>query len=412
MEASPQPTQEQERHLRLVVNDDLAAAPEHIPAQRSGPSTELTFSDAPLAETPSRETAPRSGSVDLPFSSAEKNDSEPQDETTPMNYSPLKDTQIAGFSGKVYKNGAYHAYAIDAETGKKKHISLSDVQKYYGVENDEQGPRPVATETANANTDIVNDAAAEIDYDDPEAVERAILAAADQAELQANQVDFGADEASREAAPALEASPDVEQTKVEPLNDPSEAGIKSRLKRIWSNAKAELGQFMAMRPADYVRSKTEHLDQSEKRRVKIIAAAAGAVLVAGLATVAYKQGNLDFLPGIGDGAEGAVGDVSAVPAETAPSPAVEAAPPLEPAIPSGLEVPQGKGFEDALQQQYGLTDAQAHEAFSQMKDQIAGSPGTYTEGTDVRISQSGVFELNPAARAELEEYLRSIGKAA
>lgn len=79
-------------------------------------------------------------------------------------------------------------------------------------------------------------------------------------------------------------------------------------------------------------------------------------------------------------------------------------------VTDSLSVPQGEGFENTLQQQYGLTDTEASEAFTRMRPHLEGQPGTYLQGTDLRISNPGEFILNEEARRVLEEYLESIGK--
>lgn len=71
-----------------------------------------------------------------------------------------------------------------------------------------------------------------------------------------------------------------------------------------------------------------------------------------------------------------------------------------------LDVAKGQGFENSLQEQYGLTDIQARQAYNAMEPYLRGSDGVYAMGNDLGISQAGSFELNEQARHALEQYLQ------
>jgi len=72
---------------------------------------------------------------------------------------------------------------------------------------------------------------------------------------------------------------------------------------------------------------------------------------------------------------------------------------------STLKVLDGKGFEDSIQSQYGLSDAQSHEAFMAMKPHLANQEGIYG---DYLISAPGDMTLNPQAAHALQQYLLSL----
>jgi hypothetical protein len=75
-----------------------------------------------------------------------------------------------------------------------------------------------------------------------------------------------------------------------------------------------------------------------------------------------------------------------------------------------MEVENGSGFIESLQENYNLSSEQAHEAYENMKSSLIGAEGTYTTGTDIRISSPGNFTLPEGAQKVLEEYLQSIDK--
>ncbi|CAN5712584.1 hypothetical protein BH23PAT2_BH23PAT2_05330 [soil metagenome] len=75
-----------------------------------------------------------------------------------------------------------------------------------------------------------------------------------------------------------------------------------------------------------------------------------------------------------------------------------------------MQVGDEEGFLKSFKSNYNLSDSQAHEVYERMKSLLAGSEGTYTVGTDIRISSSGSFALPEEAQKVLDEYLRSIGR--
>jgi hypothetical protein len=77
---------------------------------------------------------------------------------------------------------------------------------------------------------------------------------------------------------------------------------------------------------------------------------------------------------------------------------------------SVLHVPNGQGFENSIQQQFGLSDAQSHEAFMAMKPYLNGQSNTYMQGSDIRISVAGDMQLNPQASAALQNYLKTLSE--
>jgi hypothetical protein len=78
-------------------------------------------------------------------------------------------------------------------------------------------------------------------------------------------------------------------------------------------------------------------------------------------------------------------------------------------IPTGeLHVKSGGGFISTLQEQYHLSPAQAEAAYHDMYTQLHGAPGTYLDGSDIRISSPGDFQLPDSARAVLEERLKAL----
>lgn len=69
-----------------------------------------------------------------------------------------------------------------------------------------------------------------------------------------------------------------------------------------------------------------------------------------------------------------------------------------------LNVPEGEGFENSIQQQYGLDDFHSFQAYKAIEPFVKGATGTYLgpQG-DVRISSPGSFILpDPAAQALLD----------
>ena len=77
-----------------------------------------------------------------------------------------------------------------------------------------------------------------------------------------------------------------------------------------------------------------------------------------------------------------------------------------------INIPKGKGLEDAIQQKYHLSDAQSHTVFQDVRPSIEHSPGTYHHGTDLRISHAGNFNLNAQAQQALEDSVKKVRKAA
>ncbi len=75
---------------------------------------------------------------------------------------------------------------------------------------------------------------------------------------------------------------------------------------------------------------------------------------------------------------------------------------------SELHVKAGGGFISTLQEQYNLSPAQAEAAYHHMYAHLQGAHGTYMEGSDIRISAPGDYDLPPAARADLEAHLKSL----
>ncbi|MCA1807670.1 MAG: hypothetical protein LC687_07475, partial [Actinobacteria bacterium] len=57
-----------------------------------------------------------------------------------------------------------------------------------------------------------------------------------------------------------------------------------------------------------------------------------------------------------------------------------------------LAVDSKAGFISTISEQYGLSSDQADQAYEAIKQHLAGAEGTYTEGTDIRISNPGTFE--------------------
>lgn len=73
-----------------------------------------------------------------------------------------------------------------------------------------------------------------------------------------------------------------------------------------------------------------------------------------------------------------------------------------------LHVPSGQGFENSIQEQFGLSDAQSYEAFMAMKPHLSGQINTYIENGDIRISAPGDMLLNPQASFALQQYLQQV----
>jgi hypothetical protein len=73
-----------------------------------------------------------------------------------------------------------------------------------------------------------------------------------------------------------------------------------------------------------------------------------------------------------------------------------------------INVLDGDGFEDSLQNQFNLTDEQARDAYETIRPYITGQPGTYEVNGDIRIAEPGVFRFNEQAQTALEEYLRNL----
>jgi hypothetical protein len=73
-----------------------------------------------------------------------------------------------------------------------------------------------------------------------------------------------------------------------------------------------------------------------------------------------------------------------------------------------LHVPSGQGFENSIQEQFGLSDAQSYEAFTAMKPHLEGQINTYIENGDIRISSPGDMLLNPQASLALQQYLAQV----
>jgi hypothetical protein len=75
---------------------------------------------------------------------------------------------------------------------------------------------------------------------------------------------------------------------------------------------------------------------------------------------------------------------------------------------SELNVKPGGGFISTLQDQYHLSPAQADAMYHDMYSQLHNAPGTYLDGSDIRISAPGDFRLPGGARAILEQHLQAL----
>ncbi len=76
-----------------------------------------------------------------------------------------------------------------------------------------------------------------------------------------------------------------------------------------------------------------------------------------------------------------------------------------------LPVAPGSGFEDSLQNKYGLSDAQARGAYEAMRADLQGANGTYQIGPgNIGVSSPGDFHVPSDAQQDLRSYLQSINK--
>ena len=69
---------------------------------------------------------------------------------------------------------------------------------------------------------------------------------------------------------------------------------------------------------------------------------------------------------------------------------------------SELHVKAGGGFISTFQEQYNLSPAQADAAYQAMHAHLLHAPGTYMQGTDIRISAPGIEKLPVGAQTDLE----------
>lgn len=157
--------------------------------------------------------------------------------------------------------------------------------------------------------------------------------------------------------------------------------------------------------------KMEDAEDMKKERRRVVIGAG--VLAVGAAYAAYK-GLPDFNSIDGSTTTQAQDinslDISGIGDVDVDLPAPEAPSAEHQAIDQVLHIDAGQGFENSLQDQYGLSDQQARGAYEAMREHLAGDPQTYMQGSDIRITNPGNFSLNDPAQHALEDYLRSIGK--
>jgi len=169
---------------------------------------------------------------------------------------------------------------------------------------------------------------------------------------------------------------------------------------------------------EFVKTREQHVDTDREINKKAMIALGIGGIAIGAAIISAKTGGpnvLDLWPFGGDdsvkdvldGSPDSSGDSGTGGVDNTGPEATEAKPPVDesPDVQTDLEVGSGSGFEDSIQDQYGLTDEQAHEAFEQMRPYLENSDGTYVAQGDLRIGNPGDFQLNDQAQKALQKYL-------
>lgn len=232
----------------------------------------------------------------------------------------------------------------------------------------------------------------------------------------------------------------------EPIQDTTRQGMGARLRKLMAQAADYIQQplryagtgiaIQAGRAVGRGAEAREYFADQERgdRRRKIAGFVAGGVALVGAAVavtmIARHGGSVDVqhgvvadpnatwdMPEMTVRAKGPNGGIDG--ALTGPDTGPEVQPPasvagdtvVPHAVSEVLNVPQGKGFEDAIQQQYGLTDSQSREMYVHMEPALRGMQGTYEMAQGIGIVQAGALRLNEEAVRLAEEYLKSQGLA-